>query len=1307
MTDKKLVYSFDEVENANSQEMIFLLGNKGAQLAEMTASKLPVPQGFTITTEACNKFYDEGKKWPHGLEGQVKEKLEKLEKLMGKKLGGKEDPLFVSVRSGSYVSMPGMMDTVLNLGMNDESVEAFAKKTGNERAALDSYRRFITMFGDVVMDVKHSLFEEILDNAKDTKGVKFDTDLDAADLKELIPKYKALVRKEAGKDFPQDPWEQLKMSIDAVFNSWNTPRAVSYRRINSLRSDAGTGVNVQAMVFGNMGEDSGTGASFTRNPANGDKEHYGEFLINAQGEDVVAGIRTPRPVDELKEVMPDVYEELLVIYDKLENHYKDLQDFEFTIEDKKLYLLQTRNGKRTAQAAVKIAVDMEKEGLLSKEEAILKVKPEQLDQLLHKQLDPIAKKESEALTKGLPASPGAAVGKVVFTAEKAKEMHDADHKEKLILVRTETSPEDIEGMNVAQGILTARGGMTCVGKDSLLLTDKGFFTAEQLFEAMENDLKPKILSFDSNAMKSKWKNVIAAGRRESDTIEVDVSQTGRAKGNSLVITPDHKMMLINDRKLEKKPLKSVLDNQEFVSVLDKVPFSPGLDDPDYAYLAGAIFTDGYLALSPRRGNVTFTQKGTDEKFDFIRKVNLLFFKKFDIQMRERIKSTVSRFENRQIVGDAFDYVCSRQGPTQTLLQTEQNVAQWVMALDEQSTLSFLAGVVDGDGCFADNKLQIYIGKENLLSGVVVACLKLGIVPQVTTNRSIYNVQIVEKVDEICRFTARVKSKPRPKKYESKLFSCRQLFGDVKSGVDFTGRIKPAIRDNKMLGVQKIKNYILKYKQLDKNLKKDIERVLDSDLRMYRVKKINDCGKQTVYNFEVDSANELDKNFVVFTKRFTPLLVSNSHAAVVARGMGKCCVAGAGDITVNEKEGFFTIKGLKIGEGDWVSLDGGTGELFQGQIPLVEPSMLGDFDTLMKWADSFKKLRVKTNADNPKDAKIALDFGAEGIGLVRTEHMFFEGDRIKAVREMILAENLEGRKKALDKLLPYQKEDFSGIFEVMDKLPVIIRLLDPPLHEFLPKEEKDMQSLAEELGFSLDKVKQITESLHEFNPMLGFRGCRLGMVYPEINAMQAKAIFQAALEVQGKGIKPLPWIEVPLVGNVKEFLKIREIIERVAEETGAKGKVDYKIGTMIEVPRAALTADLIAKEAEFISFGTNDLTQMTCGFSRDDAAKFLKPYVEELGVYDRDPFQAIDQSGVGLLMELCVEKARKANPKIEIGICGEHGGEPQSVEFCHKIGLNDVSCSPFRVPIARLAAAQAAIKENNAKKPAEEKQGKKE
>ena len=880
---KDYVFSFDEVKGANAQEWIFKLGNKGAQLAEMTESGLPVPPGFTISTEACNEYYEIGKKWPTDLESQVKEKLKKLEKDLGKDLGKGEDPLFVSVRSGSYVSMPGMMDTVLNLGMNDESVEAFAKKTGNERAAYDSYRRFITMFGDVVMEVKHAKFEEILDEAKKTKNVEYDTELDAADLKALIPKYKELVRKEAGKDFPQDPWEQLKMGIDAVFNSWNVPRAVSYRRINNLRSDAGTGVNVQAMVFGNMGETSGTGVSFTRNPATGEKEHYGEFLINAQGEDVVAGIRTPKPVDELGKLMPDVYKELLKIYDILEKHYKDLQDFEFTFEDKKLYLLQTRNGKRTAQAAVKIAVGMKQEELITKEEAVLKVKPEQLDQLLHKQLDPIAMKAATVIARGINASPGAAVGKIVFTAEKAKKMKDENPNEKIILVRIETSPEDIEGMHAAMGILTARGGAT------------------------------------------------------------------------------------------------------------------------------------------------------------------------------------------------------------------------------------------------------------------------------------------------------------------------------------------------------------------------------------------------------------------------------SHAAVVARGMGTPCVAGAADISIDEKAGTMKTKGgAEFNELDVISLDGGTGEVFEKAIPLVEPEMKGEFSVLMGWADSFRKMKVKTNADNPKDAKVAKDFGAEGIGLTRTEHMFFEGERIKAVREMILSETEEGRKKALGKLLPFQKSDFSGIFEVMAGLPVVIRLLDPPLHEFLPKEDKEIKELSEEMGVPEEKLRAKIAELHEFNPMLGFRGCRLGVVYPEINAMQARAIFEAALECKEKGIKAIPQIEVPLIGKVEEFKKIKEIVEKVAEETGAKGKVDYSIGTMIEVPRAALTADEIAKEADFLSFGTNDLTQMTCGFSRDDAGKFLGNYTE-MGIYEKDPFQSIDQTGVGKLMELCVENARKVNPKIEIGICGEHGGEPASVEFCHRIGLNDVSCSPFRIPIARLAAAQAAIKEKREKK----------
>ena len=882
MAEKKFVFAFEEVKKGNTEEAQFLLGNKGAQLSEMTAIGLPVPPGFQITAEACRDYYALGKKWPTGMESQVKEKLALLEKKLGKKMGDAKNPLFVSVRSGSYVSMPGMMDTVLNLGMNDATAVGFAKKTGNERGAVDSYRRFIQMFGNVVMGIEHAKFEEILHRKKDTKGVHYDTELTVQDLKEVIEEYKAMVQKETGKMFPEEPWMQLKMGIEAVFSSWNTPRAVSYRRINKLRSDAGTGVTVQSMVFGNMGDTSGTGVSFTRNPATGKKEHYGEFLINAQGEDVVAGIRTPRPIDELGKALPDVYKELLKVYDLLENHYKDLQDFEFTIENKKLYLLQTRSGKRTAQAAVKIAVDMEKEGLIGKEQAVLMVKPDQLNQLLHKQLDQVAKNEAEVIARGLPASPGAAVGKIVFTAERAKEIVDADAHEKLILVRLETSPEDIEGMHAAQGMLTSRGGMT------------------------------------------------------------------------------------------------------------------------------------------------------------------------------------------------------------------------------------------------------------------------------------------------------------------------------------------------------------------------------------------------------------------------------SHCAVVARGMGKCAVVGCGDISINEKEKFFTAK-TKAGEArfnefDWISLDGGAGEVFGTQLPLVEPSMSGDFGILMQWADSFRRLGIRANADTPKDAMVAKGFGAEGIGLCRTEHMFFEGDRIKAVREMIMAENTEGRKKALAKLLPFQKEDFKGLFKVMSGLPIIVRFLDPPLHEFLPKEEKDIAEMAEQMGFSVEKIKQVISSLHEFNPMLGFRGCRLGVVYPEISEMQARAIFEAAIEAKEDGFKPVPEIEVPNVITVKEFLLIKGIVENVAKELDAKGKgIHYKIGTMIEFPRAVIVADELAAVADFFSFGTNDLTQTTLGFSRDDAGKFIPIYVEK-GALEEDPFQTIDQNGVGKLMQMAIEKGRSVKKDLDIGICGEHGGEPKSVEFCHKIGLSNVSCSPYRVPIARLAAAQAAIKE---------------
>ncbi len=880
MNKERLVYAFNE--SKASEESAFLLGNKGAQLAEMTAIGLMVPPGFTITTEACKKYYELEKKWPKGLEEQVKEKLKELEKKMNKKLGDKENPLFVSVRSGSYVSMPGMMDTVLNLGMNDESVKAFSEKTKNERVAWDSYRRFIQMFSDVVMELSHSDFEELLEKKKHARKVKFDTDLSAQDLKELVEDYKKLV-KAKGKSFPQNPEEQLRMTINAVFESWNSSRAISYRRINSLKDDAGTAVNIQAMVFGNKGNSSATGVGFTRNPATGEKEHYGEYLLNAQGEDVVAGIRTPKHIDEMKKDLPESYEKLIQVYEKLEKHFKDLQDFEFTIEENRLYLLQTRNGKRTAKAAVKIAVDMVKEKILTEKEALLKINANQLNQLLHKQLDEKAKKEFKAIAKGLAASPGAAVGKVVFSAEKAKELFEKNPGEKIILVRAETSPDDIEGMHVAQGILTSRGGLT------------------------------------------------------------------------------------------------------------------------------------------------------------------------------------------------------------------------------------------------------------------------------------------------------------------------------------------------------------------------------------------------------------------------------SHAAVVARGMGKCCIVGCEEISIKGNPGEFTTsKQEVIKVGEWITLDGATGEIFKGQIPVTDPTLSKEFEEIMHWADKYRKLKVRANADTPIDARKAREFGAEGIGLCRTEHMFFQEDRIKTIREMILAKDLEGRKKALEKIKPLQKNDFKELFREMNGFPVTIRFLDPPLHEFLPFIEKDVEEMSKEMNVEKEIIKAKVESLKETNPMLGHRGVRLGLSYPEVYEMQARAALEAALEVSKEGIKVLPEIEIPLVGTVKELTEMKKIILKVAEELKLKEKgVKFKIGTMIELPRACITADEIAKEAEFFSFGTNDLTQTTYGFSRDDIGKFVQHY-EEKKIFEKDPFAVLDQEGVGKLMKLCVELGRKTNPELEIGICGEHGGEASSVEFCHKIGLNYVSCSPFRVPIAKLAAAQMAIKEKQVK-----------
>ncbi|AMN36508.1 pyruvate, phosphate dikinase [Clostridium perfringens] len=873
MEKKQYVYLFNE----GNASMKNLLGGKGANLSEMTILGIPVPQGFTVTTEACNKYYEDDKKISQDIIEEIENKMSELEKITGKKFGSLENPLLVSVRSGARVSMPGMMDTILNLGLNDESVEAMAKLTNNPRFAYDSYRRFIQMFADVVMGVEKRLFEDLLDEVKEEKGYKIDTDLTAEDLKDLVVKFKALYKKEKGEDFPSNPKEQLIEAVTAVFRSWNNPRAIVYRRLNDIPGEWGTAVNVQEMVFGNKGETSGTGVAFSRNPANGDNELYGEYLMNAQGEDVVAGIRTPEPISHLEAQNPTIYKQFTDIVNTLEKHYRDMQDMEFTIEDGKLYFLQTRNGKRTAQAALKIAVDLVEEGMLTKEEAILKVEPKQLDTLLHPAFASDGLKEAKIVAKGLPASPGAACGKIAFTAEEAKERKA--NGEKVVLVRLETSPEDIEGMIAAEGILTVRGGMT------------------------------------------------------------------------------------------------------------------------------------------------------------------------------------------------------------------------------------------------------------------------------------------------------------------------------------------------------------------------------------------------------------------------------SHAAVVARGMGTCCVAGCGELKVNEEARTLEVNGQVLTFDDYISIDGSTGHIYAEQVKTVSPEITGHFATFMGWADEIRKLKVRTNADTPRDTKQAVEFGAEGIGLCRTEHMFFAEDRILAVREMILAKNEDSRRIALEKLLPMQREDFIGMYEALEERPATIRFLDPPLHEFLPSEEEDINALAKEIGVSPSEIKNVVAELHEFNPMMGHRGCRLAVSYPEIAEMQTRAVIEAAIEVKkNKGYNIVPEIMIPLIGEIKELKYVKNVVvetaKTVMEEKGVQ--LDYKVGTMIEIPRAALTADKIAEEAEFFSFGTNDLTQMTFGFSRDDAAKFLKDYYEK-GIYEQDPFAKLDQEGVGELMRIACEKGKATRPDIKLGICGEHGGDPSSVEFCHNLGLNYVSCSPYRVPLARLAAAQAQVK----------------
>ena len=872
---KKYCYLFTE-GNAKMRE---LLGGKGANLAEMTNIGLPVPQGFTITTEACTQYYEDGRQINDEIMAEIMEYIEKMEKITGKKFGDHENPLLVSVRSGARASMPGMMDTILNLGLNEDVVDVIAKKSNNPRWAWDCYRRFIQMYSDVVMEVGKKYFEQLIDAMKAQKGVTQDVELDAADLKELAMQFKAEYKAKIGEDFPSDPKEQLVGAIKAVFRSWDNPRANVYRRDNDIPYSWGTAVNVQSMAFGNMGDDCGTGVAFTRDPATGAKKLMGEFLTNAQGEDVVAGVRTPMPIAEMAEKFPEAYDEFVKVCNILEDHYRDMQDMEFTVEHGKLYMLQCRNGKRTAPAALKIACDLVDEGMISEQQAVAMIDPRNLDTLLHPQFDPKALKSTEPVGKALPASPGAACGKIVFTAEDAKAW--AERGEKVVLVRLETSPEDIEGMKAAQGILTVRGGMT------------------------------------------------------------------------------------------------------------------------------------------------------------------------------------------------------------------------------------------------------------------------------------------------------------------------------------------------------------------------------------------------------------------------------SHAAVVARGMGKCCVSGCGAINMDEANKQFTLAGKTYHEGEWLSLDGSTGNIYDGAMPTVDASVGGDFGRIMAWADKFRRLQVRTNADTPHDAAKARELGAEGIGLCRTEHMFFEGDRIAAIREMICSDTVEQRERALAKLLPMQQGDFEGIYEAMEGCPVTIRFLDPPLHEFVPTEEHDIELLAKDMGKSVADIKAIISSLHEFNPMMGHRGCRLAVTFPEIAVMQTRAVIRAAINVQKKhpDWNMVPEIMIPLVGEVKELKYVKDVVVKTADEELAAAGMDmkYLVGTMIEIPRAALTADQIATEAEFFSFGTNDLTQMTFGFSRDDAGKFLGAYYDKK-IYESDPFAKLDQIGVGKLVKMAAKLGRETRPELHLGICGEHGGDPSSVEFCHKVGLDYVSCSPFRVPIARLAAAQAAIKD---------------
>ncbi|MBI2388074.1 MAG: pyruvate, phosphate dikinase [Deltaproteobacteria bacterium] len=1329
----KYVYFFGAGKAEGNAKQKELLGGKGAGLAEMTNLGVPVPPGFTLTTEVCTAFMKDGQV-PDAVRAEVKSSLQKVEEIVGMKFGDTTDPLLVSVRSGARASMPGMMDTILNLGLTDATVEALAKKTNNPRFAWDAYRRFVTMYSDVVLGIKREHFEEALDQARrdvakdrgldprlvygeELKRSVPDSDIDAPRLQKIVEQYKKLVESKCGKPFPQDPQAQLWGAIEAVFRSWMNPRAVTYRKIHDIPATWGTACNVQAMVFGNMGDTSATGVAFTRDPSTGETKLLGEWLPNAQGEDVVAGIRTPRKIsrtatgraaeESLEVAMPELYAQFLEIAQKLEDHFNDMQDLEFTIQEGKLYLLQTRSGKRSGKAAVRIAIEMVKAGRLSKDDGLLRVDPEALNQLLHPVLDPEVVRRSTPIARGLNASPGAAVGAIVFTADEAERR--AGRGEAVILVRTETSPEDIHGMKAAKGILTARGGMTCIAPETRLLTDRGLISAERAFALFEDGAPLRILSFDGRSMRPVWRNVIAAGRKPSQVVEVAVSQTGRAEGNTLRLTADHKMYIIEQRRLAKKRLDEVLRDEELVTVIDEIPaFGETKTSPALAYLAGALLSEGYINVGNTKGYVTFIQKPTPEKAEFIAAVESAMLEAFGVPftyMRERVSS--GELRGRVIRGVAQDRICFRREPAARLGEIRDNLVQWVLSLDRTALLHFLAGYVDGDGTWSEEssavRLQISLSqaKPHLVDGVALACLRLGIVPQLTSNRENYTLQIAERVDEITAFTHRVKPELRARAYESRCLSARALFSDIAAEVNYHGRVKEGVKRNIMFGAEKIRRDILPL--CAGAAARDLEAILDAPLRSYRIGATGVRADVDVYNFEVEAVDEIDKCFIAFTSRLTPLLISNSHAAVVARGMGTPCVAGTSALSVDEHkkvvrvavagESGRAVEQLILREGEIISLDGGTGAVYRGSLPLKPAELSGDYQELMSWADARRKLKVRTNGDTPKDARTARNYGAEGIGLCRTEHMFFGDDRINCMREMILANNLADREKALTKLLPFQREDFQGIFREMKGLPVTIRLLDPPLHEFLPHTPEQIKHVAETSGISEAVIRRRSEELAESNPMLGHRGCRLAITYPEIYAMQTRAILEAALDVQGEGLDVRPEIMIPLTLSKRELELCKDIVDAEAKKVFAeRGKeIKFLFGTMIELPRAALRAAELAEIAEFFSFGTNDLTQTTLGVSRDDADKTFLPVYVAQGIFTKSPFATLDQEGVGEMVRIAKERGRKTRPDIKLGICGEHGGDPVSVEFFHGIELDYVSCSPFRVPIARLAAAQATIR----------------